>query len=88
MYPWATKEYLLWKMSLAQIVLYHNIGIEFKYPKPPPETKDAPSLRLLDRETRKEKIEEARRIWRETKAREEEARSAERKKSYNGYGDI
>jgi hypothetical protein len=33
MYPWATKEYLLWKMSLAQIIMYHNMGLELKYPK-------------------------------------------------------
>ena len=33
MYPWATKEYLLWEMSLAQIILYHNIGFEKKYPQ-------------------------------------------------------
>lgn len=32
LYPWATKEYLLWEMSLAQIVLYHNMGYEIKYP--------------------------------------------------------
>jgi hypothetical protein len=34
LYPWATKEYLLWDMSLPQIILYHNIGVEIKYPKP------------------------------------------------------
>lgn len=34
LYPWATKDYLLWEMSLAQIILYHNLGIEAKYPKP------------------------------------------------------
>jgi len=33
LYPWATKEYLLWEMSIGQIVMYHNIGIELKYPK-------------------------------------------------------
>jgi hypothetical protein len=31
LYPWATKEYLLWEMSLGQIILYHNLGIEQKY---------------------------------------------------------
>lgn len=31
MYPWATKEYLLWEMSLGQIVMYHNLGIELKH---------------------------------------------------------
>ncbi len=30
MYPWATKEYLLWKCSLGQIVLYHNLGVDMK----------------------------------------------------------
>lgn len=34
LYPWATKEYLLWQMSLPQIILYYNLGIEIKYPKP------------------------------------------------------
>jgi hypothetical protein len=34
LYPWATKEYLLWNMSLGQIILYHNQGLEQKYGKP------------------------------------------------------
>lgn len=32
LYPWATKEYLLWEMSIGQIILYHNMGYELKYP--------------------------------------------------------
>lgn len=31
LFPWATKEYLLWKMSIGQIVMYHNIGTDLKY---------------------------------------------------------
>jgi hypothetical protein len=31
LFPWATKEYLLWKMSLGQIIMYHNLGVEIKY---------------------------------------------------------
>jgi hypothetical protein len=31
MYPWATKEYLLWQMTIGQLVMYHNLGIELKY---------------------------------------------------------
>lgn len=31
MYPWATKDYLLWDMSIGQIIMYHNMGIELKY---------------------------------------------------------
>ena len=33
LYPWATKEYLLWNMSIGQIIMYHNLGIEMKYGK-------------------------------------------------------
>lgn len=33
LYPWATKEYLLWNMTLAQIIMYHNEGIKIKYGK-------------------------------------------------------
>ena len=34
LFPWATKEYLLWEMSIGQVIMYHNIGIEIKYPDP------------------------------------------------------
>lgn len=30
MYSWATKEYLLWNMTLGQIILYHNKGIQIQ----------------------------------------------------------
>jgi hypothetical protein len=30
LYPWATKEYLLWNMSIGQIIFYHNKGIKIK----------------------------------------------------------
>lgn len=33
MYPWATKEYLLWKMSLGQIIMYFNLGFDELYGK-------------------------------------------------------
>lgn len=33
LFPWATKEYLLWEMSLPQIIMYHSRGLEAKYPK-------------------------------------------------------
>jgi hypothetical protein len=33
MYPWATKEYLLWNMSLGQIIMYMSIGHEQKHGK-------------------------------------------------------
>jgi len=31
MYAWANKEYLLWNMTIGQIVMYLNKGIEIKY---------------------------------------------------------
>ena len=34
MYAWATPEYLLWKMTIGQIIMYHNLGVELKYGKP------------------------------------------------------
>jgi hypothetical protein len=44
MYPWATKEYLLWQMSLGQIILYYNLGSDAKYGKGEGET---PSLKNM-----------------------------------------
>jgi hypothetical protein len=35
-YAWATKEYLLERMSFGQIMMYLNYGIAIKYPKPAP----------------------------------------------------
>ena len=34
LYPWATKEYLLWNMTIGQIIFYHNKGIELQWPNP------------------------------------------------------
>jgi hypothetical protein len=44
LYPWATKEYLLWKMSLGQIILYYNLGTESKYGKGEGETSSLKNL--------------------------------------------
>jgi hypothetical protein len=34
LYGWATKEYLLDRMTFQQIIMYLNYGLDFKYPKP------------------------------------------------------
>ena len=34
LYAWATPEYLLWHMTIGQVIMLHNRGIELKYPKP------------------------------------------------------
>lgn len=33
LYPWATKEYVLWQMTIGQAMYYHNAGVEMKYGK-------------------------------------------------------
>jgi hypothetical protein len=30
MYAWATKEYLLWEMTIGQIIMYNNKGYNIK----------------------------------------------------------
>ena len=52
LYPWATKEYLLWNMSLPQIILYHNVGVDMKYPKPSDDgtARKAASIRYMSPE--------------------------------------
>lgn len=44
LYPWATREYLLWNMSLSQIILYLNLGHEQKYGKPEKTVKRAAEM--------------------------------------------
>ena len=33
MFPWATKEYLLWECTIGQVIMYHNVGLEMKFGK-------------------------------------------------------
>jgi len=33
LYPWATKEYLLWNMTIGQIIMYNNRGLNLRYPE-------------------------------------------------------
>jgi hypothetical protein len=34
LYAWATPEYLLWRMTIGQVILMHNRAMEIKYPDP------------------------------------------------------
>jgi hypothetical protein len=45
LYPWARPDYLLWKMSIEQIILFYNLGLEMKYGKG--EREETPSLRNM-----------------------------------------
>jgi hypothetical protein len=40
LFPWATKEYLLWEMTIGQILFYNNKAIDIKNGK----IEDAPGL--------------------------------------------
>jgi hypothetical protein len=61
LYPWATKEYLLWEMSLGQIVAYHNVGIHMKYGKP--EKNKSEKLSDMSKSELKAYREEMRRLY-------------------------
>jgi len=43
LYSWATKEYLLWNMTIGQIIMYHNRGVDLKWPDPN-KTSNGPGL--------------------------------------------
>jgi len=64
LYPWATREYLLWEMSLSQIIYYHNVGLEMKYGKRGEEIPEGgkPGLSYRTKDVRKQ-IEEAKRLY-------------------------
>ena len=53
LFPWATKEYLLWKMTIGQIVMYHNQAMDIKNGTKPKGTlanKSASELRKMQSE--------------------------------------
>jgi len=45
MYPWATKEYVLWQMSLGQVIMYLNVGMDIKAGKDPKRQRTQSDLR-------------------------------------------
>ena len=84
MFPWATKEYLLWEMTIGQIVMYHNLGIEISNPTPPPTDGSKPSA-FSSADDVKKKREELKRQG----LIEEVAVSDDAKEKYRAkYGDI
>jgi len=49
-FPWATKEYLLWEMTIGQIIMYHNKAMDIKNGKKPASvlaSKSADELRSM-----------------------------------------
>ena len=76
MYSWATKEYLLWEMTIGQIFMYNNKGIELKYGIAEPKKTDS----LLDKS-----VEELRKMRDDFKAQNEDPLKSELRAK---YGDI
>ncbi len=74
MYAWATKEYILWQMSLGQLFMYHNLGMEIKYPQP---EGAQPSIKNLSPKDAAAVRDDARRIFQEAQQEESDARKAE-----------
>jgi len=83
LYPWATKEYLLWEMSLGQIILYHNVGLELRYGKPGKDGKR--TLRGRSYAELKAIREEARKQLRTDEQSKSDAKKAEYRAK---YGDV
>ena len=88
MFPWATKEYLLWEMSIGQIVMYHNLGADIKAGVPA-DSGNPRSLRNMS-------VEEVRKIRDDlrkqgyTKGLEQDRQKSEAAKApfQDKYGDI
>ena len=84
LYPWATKEYLLWEMTIGQIVMYHNLGLEIKYPAP----EDADGKPSLKNKSHAE-IKAIREQMRRDGLIDEQAKSDEAKAQWRDkYGDV
>lgn len=79
MYAWATKEYLLWNMTIGQIVMYHNKGVEVKYGKSTERRKSG----LVDMTA-----DELRKFRDDMKRQTMEAEEARKKELQQKYGDI
>jgi hypothetical protein len=79
MYAWATKEYLLWEMTIGQIIMYHNRGISIK------NGTDKNTNSGLNGKT----LDELRKMRDDSRAQIElERREMTRKELSNKYGDI
>jgi hypothetical protein len=81
MYSWATKEYLLWEMSIDQIVLYLNKGIEIQYGIEPGKAQLTKN-RLDDLKKIKEEMKEKEKLEKDNKEKEALMKREELKRKY------
>ena len=88
LYSWATKEYCLWSMTIGQLIMYHNIGIELKYPTPKEEGKGK-TLATMSIKERKQAILKARELMKSGEAEARDQTNDESKAAYRDkYGDV
>ena len=66
LFPWASKEYLLWEMSLGQVIMYHNLGIDIKYNSSPNKNNKNNTLADKSPEEIKEILAESKRMYGDT----------------------
>ena len=59
MYAWATPDYMLWNMTIGQIILLHNKAVEIRTPPEPGKKESA----LNSAEDVKAKREELRKLY-------------------------
>ena len=89
LYPWATKEYLLNEMSIGQIIMYYNLGMETKYP-----SEDSTDSKLKNmsyeqlKALRDEMREEGLSTVSELEQKKEQEAAENRQKLIEKYGDI
>ena len=75
-------------MTIGQLVMYHNIGIELKYPVPK-ETKEKRSLLDMSKEEQKTAIEKAHEDWKRDRSDSREHENDNQKARYRElYGDV
>ena len=89
LYPWATKEYLLNEMSIGQIIMYYNLGMETKYP-----SEDSANGKLKNmsyeqlKALRDEMREEGLSTVKEVEEKREKEAAELKQKMVEKYGDI
>lgn len=77
MFAWATKEYLLWEMTIGQIVLYYNNAVAIRNGTSPSESE--PGLVNKD-------VNELRKLRDDIKAQSEQAAREALEKQYGDIG--
>ena len=83
LYPWATKEYLLWEMSIGQIVMYMNLGVELNSPQ-----QDNASRRSLANMSLAERRATMKSLREQGYIKDREQSDANKQQFADKYGDV